>query len=162
MCFSTLTQRKNFNYAKILSWNLANISFADKSYKSPFWYWTVAQKLDFRWQKGKRQGCSSSYQYELSSNFNQIPSTFNHEKHHILSQVKITPDINNNINRILLLPLVSSGSACSLGLLCFAAIASTFERFRRLLPCNIDSLENLVFLRIIQGLSGSYRLAPMI
>ena len=58
--------------------------------KSPFWYWTVAQKLDSQWQKGKRQGCSSSYQYGLSSNFNQIPSTFNHEKHHILSLVKIT------------------------------------------------------------------------
>ena len=37
----------------------------------------------------------------------------------------------------ILLPLVSSGSiCCSVGLLCFAAIASTFERFRRLFPCN--------------------------
>ena len=37
---------------------------------------------------------------------------------------------------IILLPLVSSGSLCSFGLLCLAAIASTFERFRRLLPWN--------------------------
>ena len=44
--------------------------------------------------------------------------------------------------KLILLPLVSSGSLCSVGLLCFAAIASTFERFRRLLPWG-GSIETL-------------------
>ena len=110
-------------------------------------FWWFSRQILIKSLRGNRIGCNRG-----SSNCNtaglrrfwpNIQPSFCHQLNIqpiivILMGVSIILNITIifTIIPIILLPLVSSGSLCSFGLLCLAAIASTFERFRRLLPWN--------------------------